>query len=118
MAALIAYYIFTQLTHIGIPCVFRVITGKYCPGCGVSRMCVSLIKGDFYGAFRYNMLVLLFLPFMLIFGIRRVIGYVLNGESRTNKVEAVFVTAAAVLTVAFWIMRNTEAFSYLAPIAV
>ncbi len=118
MAALIAYYIFTQLTHIGIPCVFRVITDKYCPGCGVSRMCVSLIKGDIYGAFRYNMLVLAFLPFILIFGLRRAIGFVKNGESQTNKVEAVFVTAAAVLTIAFWIMRNTETFSYLAPIDV
>ena len=51
---------------IVIPCVFYELTGLYCPGCGVTRMIFSLLKLDFYQAFRYNILVFLFIPFILV----------------------------------------------------
>ena len=33
-----------------IPCMFHQITGLYCPGCGVSRMCLALFRLDFVSA--------------------------------------------------------------------
>ena len=49
-----AYVIWFHLTGIGSPCVINATTGMLCPGCGVSRMFLSLLKGDIPGAFRYN----------------------------------------------------------------
>ena len=39
--------------NIGIPCIFHELTGFYCPGCGLTRAIASIVKLDFYQAFRY-----------------------------------------------------------------
>lgn len=44
---------------IGLPCLFRKVTGLLCPGCGNSRAAMALLKLDFVGAFWYNPLFLL-----------------------------------------------------------
>ena len=51
---------------ISIPCPFHFITGLYCPGCGITRMIKSILKLDFYQAFRYNQLLFILLPFFII----------------------------------------------------
>ena len=53
---------------IGIPCVFYEITGLYCPGCGITRLCLSLFEGDIYQAFRYNPIIFINLPILFISG--------------------------------------------------
>ena len=40
-----------------IPCVFNLITGYYCPGCGITRMFISIYKLDFYQATVNNILL-------------------------------------------------------------
>lgn len=42
--------------HLG-NCVFRQVTGLYCPGCGGTRMVRDLLHGDFFSAPRYNPLL-------------------------------------------------------------
>lgn len=49
-----AYVLWLRYTGIGIPCLLNSATGLLCPGCGVSRMFLALLKLDFAGAFRYN----------------------------------------------------------------
>lgn len=111
----LAYYVFVRLTGWGIPCVFSLLTGILCPGCGISRMFMALLRLDFYAAFRYNALIFCALPFVLIFGIRHWLRWVKTGSNDTDRLEKALVMIAAVLTIAFWIMRNMEQFSYLAP---
>ena len=48
------YYIFIRITGWGIPCAFNKITGLLCPGCGITRMFLSLAKFDIPRAFMYN----------------------------------------------------------------
>ena len=45
------YYIVNIIFNIKIPCVFNKITGLYCPGCGISRMFISLFSGEIKTAF-------------------------------------------------------------------
>ena len=52
--------------HPFIPCLFHEITGLYCPGCGVTRMIISILKLDFYQAFRYNPLLFILFPVFII----------------------------------------------------
>lgn len=40
---------------LSIPiCAFHYLTGIPCPGCGMTRACVSLLKGDVLKAFSFN----------------------------------------------------------------
>ena len=52
--------------HPFIPCLFHEITGLYCPGCGVTRMIISILKLDLYQAFRYNPLLFILFPVFII----------------------------------------------------
>lgn len=111
----LAYYVFVRLTGWGIPCVFSLVTGILCPGCGISRMFMALFRLDFHAAFHYNALVFCALPFALLFGTRHWLRWVKTGSSDMDRLEKALVAIAAVLTMAFWILRNMEQFSYLAP---
>ncbi|MBQ8591912.1 MAG: DUF2752 domain-containing protein [Lachnospiraceae bacterium] len=46
--------------------MFNKLTGLYCPGCGITRMCVFLMQGDITKAMHSN-LVLFFISPLLIY---------------------------------------------------
>lgn len=115
MAAGLAYYLFVRITGWGIPCPLYLVSGKYCPGCGVSRMCMALMRLDFKAAFGYNALLMTLLPVGAVFGIRRWLIYVKTGATDMDIPENVAVIVAFVLTVAFWILRNLPQYAFLAP---
>lgn len=112
----IMYLVFVRLTGIGVPCLLMLVIGGYCPGCGITRMFIHLSRFDFALAFRANALLMTVIPMSLPFIIRRLIQYVKNGESKGNLIEKIFVFIVFTATVAFWIMRNMDAFSFLAPV--
>lgn len=107
------YLIFTKITQWGIPCPFFLITGKYCPGCGISRMFMALSELDLVSAARYNLLVLCLLPFGLWIWLRHSIAYIKTGTSKASIAENVFYVAAFVLAVAFTVIRNTDWIPFL-----
>jgi len=45
-------------------CIFRVVTGCNCPGCGGLRATYCLLHGDFISALKYNPLLVISLPFI------------------------------------------------------
>ncbi|GGZ65052.1 membrane protein [Lysobacter xinjiangensis] len=45
-----------------LPCLFRMATGLYCPGCGLTRMLHALVHGDIARAASMNVLALAGLP--------------------------------------------------------
>ena len=48
------------------PCLFRSATGLFCPGCGASRAFHALAHGELSAALRWNALVTLVLPPLLL----------------------------------------------------
>ncbi len=48
------YYLWGTLTGMFLSCQFYNATGLLCPGCGMSRMFLSLMKFDFVSAFYHN----------------------------------------------------------------
>lgn len=47
-------------------CSFLTITGYKCPGCGSQRAIHALLNGDVAGAFRYNALLLIAIPWIAL----------------------------------------------------
>lgn len=54
IAALILLFYLLSRAGIGIPCVFRCVTGLLCPGCGNSRAALALLQLDLAAALKYN----------------------------------------------------------------
>ena len=48
------YYLWILLTGKALPCFYYKTTGLLCPGCGVTRMFLSLAKLDIASAFSSN----------------------------------------------------------------
>ena len=48
---LFANNLFTWLSNHMLPCVFKKITGYNCPGCGIQRSVLALLKGNLYQSF-------------------------------------------------------------------
>ncbi len=106
------YYFLSSKFGFSIPCVFHEITGFYCPGCGVTRMIFSIIKLDFYQAFRYNPLLFILSILYIIFVVERVI------RKKDYKVSNKAAIVILVILILYAVARNIPAFSYLAPTVV
>ena len=61
------YLLFVYIMYkCGMRCLFRTVLGVACPGCGMTRALVSLLRLDLAGAFSYHPMVF-FLPLMYIY---------------------------------------------------
>ena len=65
---LVAYFAaaYTIMYYFDIGCVFLEIFSVPCPGCGMTRAFVSLLKLDFYNAVKYNV-VIFFMPYVFMY---------------------------------------------------
>ncbi len=48
-------------------CLFRLLTGFDCPGCGLTRAFFALLKGDLYSVYRLNALAPVIFLFLIIY---------------------------------------------------
>lgn len=95
------YFIFVKFTGLSIPCPFRLISGGriLCPGCGISRMCMSLASLDIHGAFTCNPAIFSMLPFWTIC----VILWLFDRRPKfVNFIEIISI----IILLAFGILRN------------
>lgn len=104
-----------RLLGRGLSCPFWLATGRYCPGCGVSRMCLRLLRLDLAGAFRANPLLLLASPLMGGLCLGRVWRYVRAGDRGTPRWEERTWLALAAVFVLYGVARNLPALACLAP---
>ena len=104
---LIVYYFINKTWGFSIPCIFHKITGFYCPGCGVTRLLFSLLKLDFYQAFRYNPLIFVLLIGYIIYKLIN-----LKFDIKLTKNTTYILLFVVIL---FGIVRNIDIFSYLKP---
>jgi len=50
--------IFWLMVRGKMPCMFRMLTGLYCPGCGGTRAVKALLTGHFWRSFLYHPVVI------------------------------------------------------------
>ena len=99
------YALFIHLTHWWIPCVFRFITGFKCPGCGVTGLCVALLRLDFAAAFRANPAIFCLLPLMALTAARMIYLYI-RYDKRRDKFTQIAVYFMIGVLLIFGVLRN------------
>ena len=101
-----AYALFYMKTGFGIPCVFNLITGLRCPGCGITHMAVNLLRLDFAAAFSSNRAVFVMLPVLAYLLCAKLYRYIRYGKTDEPKHETVIEIIMIAVLVAFGILRN------------
>ena len=100
------YALFVRVTEWKIPCLFYEITGLNCPGCGVTRMAMALLRFDITAAFEYHpVLFCSILPLGICFGVQA-IRYVKEGETEFSKWQNVIIWLVIVALFLFCVYRN------------
>ncbi len=108
------YCVFTLLTGIGIPCIFREITGLHCPGCGVSRFFLHLVRFDFIGAISQNLAIAILFPLWILVVM---VEFFWNPTAlqRGSRFNLAMQLAVGILLIVFGILRNLPGFEFLLP---
>lgn len=100
------YYLWLNLTGIGIPCPFKSVTGFLCPGCGVTKMSEAALRFNFKEAFLCNGAVLCLLPLLTaVYGVETV-RYVRSGDASFCRASSVIVWVSLIILLIFGIVRN------------
>lgn len=93
-------------------CPFRALTGFTCPGCGGTRGLHRLLHGDVVGAFVFNPLFVLSLPF-LIYAFVRYTNTIMRGQPlKGNQLNAKYIWVLFFVILSFWIFRNTPFYPF------
>ena len=101
------YCFFYVNYKVGIPCLFDKITGYLCPGCGITRCLLALIRGELDQAFNYNKLVFIMLPFIIVYLFYRIYLYVFDKKDKILKnIPSIFSYILLGVVILFGILRN------------
>ena len=96
-----------------MPCMFHKLTNLYCPGCGVTRMVIALLKLNFVEAFCYNQILFCLLVLAIIYNFYKIIYFLLK-KRWIHLPDFIFYVIIFVLII-YGILRNIPEFYFLAP---
>ena len=102
----LGYALWVRFTGLAVPCPFFAVTGRLCPGCGVTRMCLALLCWDWAAAWVANPVLLMMLPVLAILGVRMAVRYVREGSTAGPKWESALLWGMIVLLVIWGAERN------------
>jgi len=105
----VLYGLITGWLGFGIPCPVHYFTGFKCPGCGVSRMFISLMKLDFKSAFEANRLLLVTLPVIASLLFVYFFRYIKKGSRKISKAENIIYIVLIISFLIFGVVRNFPA---------
>ena len=103
---LYSYFVDTRELAFAPKCVFYQITGFKCPGCGTQRALHELAHANFHGVIKYNSLLLLGVPYLILLFYMQFFGGKERFPSFNNSVSGHKATLVVlVIVVAYWILR-------------
>ena len=97
----------TQLQSIVFPkCIFYMLTGLQCPGCGGQRAFYSLINGNVKLAFSYNAYVFFAVPYAISVAYSSFTHGTYSIKLKKLVQSTNMVYAFLFITITWWIIRN------------
>ncbi len=93
-------------------CPFRMLTGFTCPGCGSTRALHRLLHGDLVGAFEFNPLMVVSLPFLLYALVRYTTAAVTGRPLQPYRLNAKYIWMLFAVIMGFWVFRNTRLYPF------
>lgn len=106
LAAGLAYAAFCLVTGWSIPCPFHLLTGWNCPGCGVTRMCLALLRLDLAGAWQANPGLMLLLPFLAVLLLSLAVRYIRTGRGLPSPGEQKLIWCGVAYLLLYGLLRN------------
>ena len=108
------YSVFTLLTGWGIPCPVHLLTGWSCPGCGISRFFLALLRLDLPGALSQNLAVAVLLPLWIGVGM---VEFWWNPKAleEPSALLRCLELGSVVFLLVFGVLRNLPGFEFLLP---
>src|SRR6476619_6541422 len=86
-------------------CIFRLLTGLTCPGCGSTRAMHQLLHGHVEAAFMLNPLFLIALPFLAFAFLRHTKLAFAGDLPQPNALPSRYIYLIFVVVLSFWIFR-------------
>ena len=102
----ILYAVFVRLTGLAVPCIFRTLTGWQCPGCGITRACLSLLKGEIRTSFSYNPFLYFAGPCIIYLIVRGDLNYIKGDAYRLGTADTVLIYILIMAALIFGVVRN------------
>lgn len=106
IAAGLLYATVICLTGYAVPCLFREVTGLLCPGCGITHMCLALMRLDFAEAWRANRFLFVLSPAIVGLILYNAICWIRTGSNCSQKGFSLIGKAFVVSLVIWGIVRN------------
>lgn len=103
---LICYAVIVITTGKSIPCFIHLLTGLQCPGCGISRMLISMLYGDFRTAFSFHPFLFITWPVLLTLLLNADYRYIKQGRANLSSSMNLVAITYVVLLLVFSIWRN------------
>lgn len=89
-----------------IPCMFVLVFGMYCPGCGGTRAAKALLEGRVLASFLYHPLVLYAVVLYLLFMVSHTLSLIGVKHIRPMKYRNIYLWIALLIVVLNFVVKN------------
>lgn len=94
-----------HIAALKIPCIFHLLTGFWCPGCGITRSINALFNGHILTSLRYNPAPVMIIIFILLFYIQKILQ--INGiKKRILPADENYVLIICFVMIFYYLIRN------------
>lgn len=101
-----------QISRIKLPCMFNVITGLYCPGCGGTRALKALFSGDIIRSFICNPAVVYAAGLYVWFMCSHVLARLTKGRVSGLKYRHIYLCILFLILLVNFLVRNYLLINY------
>lgn len=96
-----------QMKIFSLPCIFLELTGYYCPGCGGTRACAALFRGEIVRSFLCHPVVVYTAAVFAWYMISHTLEYLTRGRLAVGmRYRDLYLYLAAAIILIQWVVRN------------